>query len=126
MPGPVRSARTEQAVDGVAETWTNGFLLDMILTRDAWMHRSDICAGDRDAHMVLTADHDGVLVDDVVAEWAGPARPARTTSSSPGRRAGAGTRVTGGESHELDAVGFCRVVSGRGTGTGLLAVQVPF
>ena len=75
--------------------------------------------------MVLTADHDGVLVDDVVAEWAGPARPPHDLVLT-GPAGGRWQRGTGGESHELDAVGFCRVVSGRGTGTGLLAVQVPF
>jgi hypothetical protein len=46
-----------------------GYLLDTILTRDPWMHRVDIArATGRD--MVLTADHDGRIVADVVAEWA--------------------------------------------------------
>ena len=33
---------------------------------------------------------------------------------------------TGGPHFQLDAVEFCRVLSGRGTGAGLLAQQVPF
>ena len=124
MPGPVRSARTEQAVDGVHETWTNGFLLDTILTRDAWMHRSDIALA-TGTDMVLTPDHDGVVVADVVAEWQDRhGRPHDLVLTGPA--GGHWHRGTGGESHELDAVGFCRVVSGRGTGSGLLAVQVPF
>ena len=33
---------------------------------------------------------------------------------------------TGGERITLDALDFCRVVSGRGEATGLLATAVPF
>ena len=33
---------------------------------------------------------------------------------------------TGGEELTCDAVEFCRILSGRGTGTGLLAQPVPF
>ncbi|MGQ0618068.1 MAG: hypothetical protein ACT4PW_13950 [Acidimicrobiia bacterium] len=36
------------------------------------------------------------------------------------------TRDSGGEEHTLDAVEFCRVLSGRGSGDGLLAEEVPF
>ena len=36
------------------------------------------------------------------------------------------THGTGGPHLQLDAVEFCRVLSGRGTGDGLLAQQVPF
>jgi hypothetical protein len=32
----------------------------------------------------------------------------------------------GGEEITIDAVQFCRILSGRGTGGGLLAQQVPF
>ncbi len=46
-----------------------GYLLDVILTRDPWMHRVDIArATGRD--LVLTPEHDGRIVADVVAEWA--------------------------------------------------------
>ena len=37
-------------INGVEEPWTLGYLIDVILTRDPWMHRLDICdALDRDA-----------------------------------------------------------------------------
>jgi hypothetical protein len=58
-----------QVMNGVEEAWTLGFLIDVIMTRDPWMHRVDIARA-VGAPMVLTADHDGVLVDDVVREWA--------------------------------------------------------
>ena len=64
----------------------------MILTRDAWMHRLDLArATGQDP--TLTADHDGVIVADVVAEWARrhgqpyrlelPARPAGAGDPAP-------------------------------------------
>jgi uncharacterized protein (TIGR03083 family) len=116
---------TPQDVGDAKETWTFGFLIDTILTRDPWMHRIDICrATGRDP--LLTTDHDAVLVADVVTEWACRHRKPCTL-----RLAGpAGGRWTFGGGHgqelELDAVEFCRTVSGRAAGQGLLAVQVPF
>lgn len=71
IPGFIRgrSLPVPENVGGVPETWTIGFLVDTILTRDPWMHRIDISrAAGRDLH--LDADHDGVLVADVVEEWA--------------------------------------------------------
>jgi len=41
----------------------------VILTRDPWMHRLDLAPA-TDMPLHLTADHDGVIVADVVAEWA--------------------------------------------------------
>jgi hypothetical protein len=58
-----------------------------------------------------------------VAEWAERhGAPYDLTLTGP-----AGGRWTGtGEAIELDAVEFCRVVSGRGEAAGLLRTQVPF
>ena len=110
--------------DGSMEPWTFGYLLDTILTRDPWMHRVDISrATSRAPH--LTADHDGVLVDDVVRDWA--SRHGQTYSLRlTGPAGGSWSAGTGGPDLELDAVEFCRVVSGRAHGDGLLAVRVPF
>ena len=58
-----------QDVGGRTERWTNGYLIDTILTRDPWMHRMDICRA-TGRPPVLTPDHDGLLVADVVEEWA--------------------------------------------------------
>lgn len=75
--------------------------------------------------MTLTADHDGVLVADVVAEWAGRhGRAYRLTLTGPA--GGFWSQGADGESLDLDAVEFCRVVSGRGAADGLLSTHVPF
>ena len=101
-----------------------GYLMDRIYTRDAWMHRMDICraTGRRPA---LSTDHDGRIVDDVVREWAARhGEPFALELAGPaGGTWGSGqadARLT------LDAVEFCRTVSGRAPGEGLLATTVPF
>ena len=107
-----------------SERWPFGYLVDKIFTRDTWMHRLDISRA-TDRAMTLTAEHDGRLVADVVAEWAsrhgkdfdlvllGPA-------GGHWRKGERGTRL------ELDATGFCSILSGRNEGDGLLATPVPF
>jgi uncharacterized protein (TIGR03083 family) len=101
-----------------------GFLMGCIYTRDAWMHRIDLARA-TGRPLELTADHDGRIVADVVAEWAGVHRqPYRLTLTGPA--GGEFTAGTGGESITLDAVEFARVLSGRAAGTGLLAHGVPF
>jgi uncharacterized protein (TIGR03083 family) len=113
-----------QDVDGRKETWTLGYLIDVILTRDPWMHRVDIARA-TGAPLVLTADHDAVLVGEVVREWAERhGRPYELHLSGPA--GGSWSQGTGGARLELDAVEFCRIVSGRGSGDGLLSTQVPF
>lgn len=121
-----RTLPEEQVVGEHRERWTIGFLVDVVLTRDPWMHRIDIArATGRD--LVLTAEHDGVLVADVVAEWAARhGQPYRLTLSGPA--GGSWTEGSGGPAIDLDAIEFCRVLSGRGhrPTTGLLTQQVPF
>ena len=114
----------EQVVGSEREWWRIGYLLDVILTRDVWMHRIDVCrATGRDPQ--LTPGHDGVLVADVVAEWAERhGRPYRLRLTGPA--GGEWSAGSGGEELELDAVEFCRLLSGRGSGSGLLGQQVPF
>ena len=108
----------------VTETWQLGYLVDVILTRDTWMHRSDIAAA-VGRPMTLTAEHDGVLIADVVADWAGRhGQPCTLTLTGPA--GGTWSWGTGGPLYELDAVDFCRILSGRGKGDGLLATRVPF
>jgi uncharacterized protein (TIGR03083 family) len=106
------------------EQWTLGYLIDVIHTRDPWMHRVDICRA-TGAELVLTPDHDGRIVADVVAEWARRhGQPCTLVLDGPA--GGSYTRGKDGPQLQLDAVQFCRVLSGRGTADGLLAQQVPF
>jgi uncharacterized protein (TIGR03083 family) len=119
-----RTMPVEQLVGGRMERWTIGYLVDVVLTRDNWVHRVDIArATGRD--LELTADHDGVLVADVAAEWAARhGQPCTLTLTGP---AGATwTWGAGGPVLTMDAVEFCRVLSGRGHGDGLLETAVPF
>jgi len=126
LPGFIRRRTLPQTQDvgGRRERWTIGFLTDVILTRDPWMHRMDLArAAGRPA--TLSADHDGVIVADVVAEWAARhGAPYRLTLTGPA--GGRWSHGEGGEDLELDAVDFCRVLSGRGEGGGLLTTRVPF
>jgi uncharacterized protein (TIGR03083 family) len=126
IPGFVRRRTLPQSQDvgGRKERWTIGFLTDVILTRDPWMHRMDLArAVGRPPE--LSADHDGVIVADVVAEWAARhCAPYRLSLTGPA--GGTWSGGEGGEKLELDAVDFCRVLSGRGEGAGLLSTNVPF
>lgn len=114
----------KETVNGAEESWTFGYLFETILTRDTWMHRVDTAEA-TGRSLVLTADHDGVLVADVVAEWAQRhSQPFSLHLTGPA--GGNWSAGTGGEELSLDAVLFARTLSGRARGSGLLAVQVPF
>ena len=105
-------------------TWTFGYLVDIILGRDNWMHRVDLCRAMRNP-LVLTADHDGRIMADVIADWARAHRqPFRLTLEGPA--GGSFAQGTGGDELRLDAVEFCRILSGRGDGSGLLTHPIPF
>jgi uncharacterized protein (TIGR03083 family) len=104
--------------------WTLGYALGTIYTRDTWMHRVDLCRA-TGKELVLTADHDGVLMADVVEEWGRlHGQPFTLVLTGPG--GGTFSRGDGGEQIELDAVEFCRILSGRGTASGLLTQGVAF
>jgi uncharacterized protein (TIGR03083 family) len=125
-PGPIRRLRlpVDQAVGGQLEAWTFGYLIDTVLTRDPWMHRVDI-SRTTGRPLDLTAEHDGVLVGDVVADWArrhGQPCELHLTGTAGGRW----SFGADGPHLEMDAIEFCRTLSGREEGEGLLAVQVPF
>ena len=111
-------------VEKVMERWTLGYLFDVILTRDTWMHRVDICRA-TGRPVELTAAHDGRIVADIAVEWARRhGEPFRITLTGPA----GGTYTSGqnGDDITLDAVEFCRILSGRESGTGLLGQPVPF
>jgi uncharacterized protein (TIGR03083 family) len=120
-PGPLRRVRIPDPTGPL----TLGHLVDIIYTRDEWLHRIDICAA-TGRTPVLTADHDGRIVADVVREWAAKhGEPVVLELTGP----------AGGRYHQhdpsapvirLDAVTYCETVSGRRPGEGLLAVPVLF
>lgn len=124
-PTLFRRMPMKETVGGIEETWRMGYLLDTILTRDPWMHRMDIARA-TGREPLLTADHDGRIIADVVAEWARRhAQPFTLTVTGPAGgefRAGDG----GGERITIDAIELCRTLSGRTPGAGLLAQPVPF
>jgi hypothetical protein len=112
-----------QEVGDHEEAWTFGYLLDVILTRDPFLHRVDITRA-TGTPMHADAGHEGVIVDDVVQEWAGRHGAAyQLVLTGP-----AGGRWNRGDAEpvELDAFEFCRMLSGRSSATGLLAERVPF
>lgn len=124
LPALVRKQLRMKIDAPVVETWRLGYLIDVIYLRDAWMHRIDICrATGRD--LVLTAEHDGRVIADVVAELARrsaePFALELTGAAGGSFRAGAG-----GEPQRLDAIALCRILAGRDQGTGVLATVVPF
>ncbi len=118
-PGLMR----KQTMPDQDEWWTMGYLFDVILTRDPFMHRVDIARA-TGTPLVATADHEGVIVDDVVAEWAdrhGLAYDLELTGPAGGHwRYGEGEHIT------MDAFEFCRALSGRAPAEGLLRTKLPF
>ncbi len=126
MPPFIRNRRLpeEQSMEELSEWWTIGYLTDIVLTRDPWMHRVDLSRA-TGKEMILSENHDGVLIDDVVREWAGRhGQPYRLRLTGPA--GGTWSAGDGGPELELDAVEFCRILSGRAPGEGLLRTQVPF
>ena len=124
-PHPVfRQMPLKEAVGGAPETWRMGYLLDIVLTRDPWMHRVDVSRV-TGRPLVLTPEHDGRIVADVVAEWARRhGCPFRLELTGPA--GGTFIKGDGDEEITLDAVEFCRILSGRAVGAGLLTQEVPF
>ena len=123
MPLQMRDTPYDPELPG-EPPWTFGYLFDIIHTRDPWLHRIDICrATGRTPE--LTAGHDGRIVADVVRDWA-PRHGKGFTLTLTGPAGGAFTAGDGGVVLELDAVEFCRILSGRSEGTGLLSNRVVF
>ncbi len=109
----------------VKETWNLGYLNDVILTRDTWLHSVDLS---RAIGIDPPSDPevDEPIVADVVAEWARRHGSAyQLTLTGPGGGAfGGGDGAP--EPITMDAVEFCRTLSGRARGEGLLDMDVPF
>ena len=111
---------------GISERWRLDYMLGTILTRDTWLHRVSDLARAVGTPPVTDGGHDGRIVADVAAEWARRhGQPVELTLSGPA----GGVFVSGsdGPRIELDAIEFCRTLSGRAAPTHpLLATPVPF
>jgi uncharacterized protein (TIGR03083 family) len=133
-----RALRGRRMLPGVLRRWVRmdappplcsmrlGYLIDTIYTRDIWMHRVDISRAAGQA-MALTAEHDGRLVAAIVCDWATQhGQPYDLVLDGP---AGGHFQLgQHGEALRLDAVEFCRIVSGRNAAAaaGLLKTEVLF
>jgi uncharacterized protein (TIGR03083 family) len=123
-PRAVKARRRSPAPMRWAVRMKQDPLVDIIFTRDTWLHRLDISRATGSA-MVLTADHDRRLIADVVGEWARRhGQPFTLILTGP---AGGCWHVgADGETLELDALDFCWAVGSRRQASGLLATMVPF
>ncbi|MGI9644654.1 MAG: maleylpyruvate isomerase family mycothiol-dependent enzyme [Ilumatobacteraceae bacterium] len=125
MPGFVRrKAGFHVEMGDISERWNLDYFLSTILTRDAWLHRIDV-ADSLGAPFDLD-DDDQAVVGDVAEEWARRhSKPVSLILTGP---AGGNLVVgDGGPTIELDAIDFCRMVSGRKLPShALLEQSVPF
>jgi uncharacterized protein (TIGR03083 family) len=123
LPRPVRAIPLVDLPAPYTQRQPLGWLTDVCYTRDTWMHRVDIARATGKA-MVVTPEHDGRLIGDMVAEWA-------TLHTDPfdleltGAAGGHYRRGDGGEHVVVDAVEFVRIISMRAPGTGVLANPMP-
>lgn len=126
-PAPMRRFVKIPVVMGpIDEVWTLGHLLDVILTRDTFMHRIDISRA-TGADADIDGEHDARIIAAIVADWSERhGRPFDLHLTGPGGGRYVSPAVGDREQISIDAVEFCRTVSGREAGTGLLAVPVPF
>lgn len=114
-PGLVRRITLDSpaggsSAPGLPSRFSLGELFDVVLTRDVWLHRIDICRAIGRPPELGSADRR--IVEDVVGEWASRCDPdiALTLTGPAGGRFIAGD---GAQTLEIDAVEFCRVLSGR-------------
>lgn len=121
---PVPNAQGGSTASGMPGHLTLGHAMATVYTRDVWLHRVDIARATGRA-LVTDRNLDDRVVADVVREWAGRhGQPFRLQLTG----AGGGTFRGGDGGPELhhDAVEFCRMLSGRAPGEGLLATKVLF
>jgi len=122
-PAEQRAGTLSTGLPGESD-WTLGYVIDVVFTRDLWMHRIDLCRATGQP-LQVTSDHDGRIVADVVADWArrhGRSFTLRLDSPA----GGSFTAGSNGPELRLDAIEFCRILSGRSPADGLLATFVPF
>ncbi|WP_432546049.1 maleylpyruvate isomerase family mycothiol-dependent enzyme [Kineococcus sp. SYSU DK004] len=126
LPAPVRALRVVDLGEAMGTRIGRqrlDYLFDTGFTRDTWMHRVDLSRA-VGRPFVTTAGHDGRIVAGIVAEWA-RLHDEPFTLHLGGPAGGRYTARGGGEPVELDAVEFCRTLSGRAVGHGVLRHALP-
>jgi uncharacterized protein (TIGR03083 family) len=99
------------------------YLFDAGFTRDVWMHRIDLARA-TGKPVEIDHDHDGRIVADIVAEWAG-------THGEPfildleGPAGGSFTAGSDGERVKVEAIEFCRILAEREHREGILSHPLP-
>jgi uncharacterized protein (TIGR03083 family) len=131
-PGLMRRIRVNSGMPGVSR-FSLGHLVDVIYTRDLWMHRLDLARAT--GRPFIIGDHDQQIVEQVVRdlalEWS--AVPVALELTGP---AGGSWRIGSADPSAVvraDAVAYMRAVSGRdddvvldlrsGQGTGLAFIR---
>ncbi|SDP14672.1 TIGR03083 family protein [Nakamurella panacisegetis] len=126
MPAPIRALPVLPIGTGLGVHigWQPlRYLFDMGFTRDVWMHRIDIARA-AGIEPDLTAEHDGRIVADILAEWSRHhGEPYTLTLTGPA----GGTFHAGvaGDTRTVDAIEFARILSGRAAGAGILRHKLP-
>jgi uncharacterized protein (TIGR03083 family) len=112
LPEDVRAQTFDSRYPG-APPVPLGYVVDVILTRDMWMHRIDICQAT--GRSFTAHEHDRGVVEQVLRDlddaWAGPPLVLELTGAVSGDwQIGADTPVA---TVQGDAVGVMRMLSGR-------------
>jgi uncharacterized protein (TIGR03083 family) len=116
VPAPMRALRVPlddggSTLPGMPGQLVIGHLMDVIYTRDAWLHTVDIARATSRPFEIDPAV-DRRVVADVVAEWAGRHREPFVLRLT-GPAGGTFRQGRDGPSLEMDPIEFCRVLSGR-------------
>jgi hypothetical protein len=110
-------------VEGMPSKGNVGHLMDVVYTRDVFMHRIDISRAV--GRELSPGENDRRIVEDVVGEWARRhQQPVEVVASGPA--GGKFVQGSGGPRIEMDALELCRVLSGRAPGDGLLRTKIFF
>lgn len=116
LPGPMRRIRVPidaggSTAAGMPARLALGHLVDVVYTRDVWLHTIDIARA-TGRRYPPDAALDGRLVEDVVAEWAHRhQQPVLLTLTGPA--GGRFRQGRGGGDLRLDAIDLALVLSGR-------------
>ncbi|HEX6196748.1 MAG TPA: maleylpyruvate isomerase family mycothiol-dependent enzyme [Jiangellaceae bacterium] len=123
---PIANSPGGSTPEGSPDRLTLGQLSEIIWTRDVWMHTIDIARA-TDRRLDLGRSVDGRIVEDAVAEWARRhGQPFLLFLSGPAGGLFSQGDPAAGPRIDLDAVEFCRILSGRAHGTGLLTTRILF